>query len=166
LTGPTAADEMCLESEPMKRLNHANDCSGSRSRGTRLPFTAMLAVLAGTALSNSVQAQSTEPFPAAFELSSLLPENGGDGSDGFVLKGIGFDNNTGWSVSSAGDFNGDGFDDVIIGAWYASPNGIRSGESYVVFGRDLSPCLPDLNADGIVDQGDIQAFIAEFLEGC
>jgi hypothetical protein len=28
------------------------------------------------------------PFAAVFELSSLLPENGGDGSHGFILNGI------------------------------------------------------------------------------
>ena len=41
----------------------------------------------------------------------------------------------GWSVASAGDVNGDGFDDVIMGARYASPHGSNSGASYVVFGR-------------------------------
>ncbi len=41
---------------------------------------------------------------------------------------------SGRSVSGAGDVNGDGFDDLIIGAWSADPNGYGSGESYVVFG--------------------------------
>jgi len=38
---------------------------------------------------------------------------------------------SGWSVSAAGDVNGDGVDDLIVGAILASP----AGESYVVFGR-------------------------------
>ncbi len=72
-------------------------------------------------------------FSSPFELSSLLVANGGDGSNGFILNGIdGFDQ-SGWSVSS-GDINGDGIDDVIIGANRASPNGAESGETYVVFG--------------------------------
>ncbi len=48
----------------------------------------------------------------------------------------------GWSVSGAGDFNGDGFDDVLLSAFNAS--GVdnkreRSGESYVVFGDSALP---------------------------
>jgi len=63
------------------------------------------------------------------ELSSL------DGSNGFVINGIDAGDRSGISVSNAGDINGDGFDDVIIGALQADPNGINSGESYVVFGK-------------------------------
>ena len=75
------------------------------------------------------------PFGAVFELSSLLAANGGDGSAGFVINGIDAEDQSGRSVSSAGDINGDGFDDFIIGASLADPNGNYSGESYVVFGQ-------------------------------
>ena len=70
-----------------------------------------------------------------FELSSLLPANGGDGTSGFVMNGIDAGDSSGWSVNAAGDINGDGFDDVIIGAYGADPNGVSdAGEGYVVFG--------------------------------
>ena len=73
---------------------------------------------------------------AVFELSSLLAANGGDGTEGFVINGINTDDSSGISVSSAGDINGDGFDDILIGAFSADPNGISgAGESYVIFGR-------------------------------
>ena len=70
-----------------------------------------------------------------FELSGLLPENGGDGSAGIVINGIDYGDTSGYSVSGAGDVNGDGYDDVVIGARGADPNGVlNAGESYVVFG--------------------------------
>ena len=66
----------------------------------------------------------------SMELSSL------DGSNGFVLNGIDVYGFSGSSVSGAGDINGDGFDDLIIGAYNASPNGLANvGGSYVVFGK-------------------------------
>jgi Ca2+-binding RTX toxin-like protein len=81
--------------------------------------------------------QTAGGFPAEFELSSLLPANGGDGSAGFVLNGIDAGDGSGRSVSAAGDVNGDGIDDLLIGAYDAQPGGrYGAGESYVVFGRD------------------------------
>jgi hypothetical protein len=96
-------------------------------------------------------------FPPTFELTSLYAQNGGDGSAGVVLKGVGNSDGSGCSVSSAGDVNGDGIDDVIIGASGASPNGqLYAGESYVVFGRrtgfpaelELSSLFPIAGGDG------------------
>lgn len=77
---------------------------------------------------------STQGFPAIVPLGSLFPAGGGDGSRGFVLAGIDAFDDSGRSVSEAGDLNGDGIDDVIIGAPDADPVGPSSGESYVVFG--------------------------------
>jgi len=73
---------------------------------------------------------------SVFELSSLLAENGGDGSMGFVINGIDTRDYSGVSVSSAGDINGDGFDEILIGASKADPSekGL-GGESYLIFGR-------------------------------
>jgi len=45
-------------------------------------------------------------------------------------------------VSSAGDVNGDGLADLLIGADLADPNGEGSGASYVVFGRDTAETGP------------------------
>ena len=59
-----------------------------------------------------------------------------DGTNGFILTGIDSGDFAGSSVSNAGDVNGDGFDDLIIGAFRADqPGGTEHGETYVVFGR-------------------------------
>ena len=72
---------------------------------------------------------STSNFGSSFDLSNL------DGTNGFTIDGIADNDNSSWSVSTAGDVNGDGFDDVIIGATGADPNGnTLAGASYVVFG--------------------------------
>ena len=57
------------------------------------------------------------------------------GTDGFRIDGIDAGDESGKSVSGAGDVNGDGLADLVIGAWEADPGGNASaGESYVVFG--------------------------------
>jgi len=74
-----------------------------------------------------------------------------DGTIGFRLDG-GDRENSGNAVAGAGDINGDGIDDLIIGAYSADPNGLQlAGRSYVVFGRDdgFDPVisLPMLNGN-------------------
>jgi len=50
-------------------------------------------------------------------------------------------------VSSAGDVNGDGFCDVIIGAALSSPINSRgeAGVTYVVFGHSISKRFEDVD---------------------
>ena len=67
-------------------------------------------------------------FGASFDLSSL------NGSNGFRLDGVSPGDRSGFSLAGAGDVNGDGFADVIVGARGADPNGVATGSSYVVFG--------------------------------
>ena len=68
-------------------------------------------------------------FAANIDLSSL------DGTNGFRLSGVAAGDFSGLSVASAGDVNGDGFADLIIGALTADAKDINSGASYVVFGK-------------------------------
>jgi hypothetical protein len=64
------------------------------------------------------------------DLANLSP------GDGFRIDGAAAGDNAGYSVSSAGDFNGDGFADLIIGAPYAdSAGGTNPGSAYVIFGN-------------------------------
>ncbi len=83
---------------------------------------------------------TTGGFSFSTDLSTL------DGVNGFVLNGAAANDESGYSVSAAGNVNGDGFDDLIIGAPLADPNGSRSGSSYVVLGRTDFPASMDLSS--------------------
>ncbi|MGB0852869.1 MAG: beta strand repeat-containing protein [Pikeienuella sp.] len=74
---------------------------------------------------------------------------GGNGS-GFIINGIAAGDQAGVSVAHAGDVNGDGLDDIIVGAYLrATANGASSGQSYVIFGKADGAVvnLSDIDAD-------------------
>ncbi|MEM1080287.1 MAG: integrin alpha, partial [Pseudomonadota bacterium] len=57
-------------------------------------------------------------------------------SNGFQIDGPGAADRAGISVSGAGDVNGDGLDDLIVGVYGGDPGGkYNAGETYVVFGK-------------------------------
>lgn len=73
-------------------------------------------------------------FPAHFDVSVL------DGSNGFRLKGETSSDDFGRIVASAGDVNGDDFDDLIVSAPFADHHGrIDSGSTYIIYGRATGP---------------------------
>ncbi|MEC9345728.1 MAG: tandem-95 repeat protein [Pseudomonadota bacterium] len=63
-------------------------------------------------------------FAGTFDLTTL------DGTNGFRIQGPAAGNRSGRDISSAGDFNGDGFQDILIGAY----NYNSTGGAFVVFG--------------------------------
>jgi hypothetical protein len=57
-------------------------------------------------------------------------------STGLVIRGGSSGDQAGWSVAGAGDCNGDGIQDILIGAYRANPDGkTEAGATYVVYGR-------------------------------
>jgi hypothetical protein len=61
------------------------------------------------------------------------------GSAGFWIYGAAAGDALGYSVSSAGDVNGDGADDVIVGAYLADPlSRTDCGAAYVIFGHSIA----------------------------
>lgn len=58
------------------------------------------------------------------------------GSDGVVLNGATAAEKAGTSVSAVGDINGDGIEDLAVGAPFLSGSETQSGAVYLVFGTD------------------------------
>ncbi len=88
-------------------------------------------IIIGAPLANYVAGQSyvifgsKSGFTTPFNLTNL------NGNNGFMLNGLNVNDNSGNSVSEAGDINGDGIADIIIGAFNANSG---AGQSYVIFG--------------------------------
>lgn len=94
-------------------------------------------------------------FAGTLDLASL------DGANGFKIEGARAGDQNGVCVSSAGDVNGDGYDDVLVGAWRSSVDGAGTGTAYLLFGKaagfapvvSLSVLTPR-DAVRIVSEGD------------
>ncbi|RJF88872.1 hypothetical protein D3874_19385 [Oleomonas cavernae] len=97
-------------------------------------------------------------------------------AQGFIIQGDATGDKAGGSVAAAGDINGDGFDDMIIGADLGDDGGSAAGEAYVVFGTDTGfgtavggRQVTDLTnltaAQGFIIQGDMAGDYAGRVAG-
>ena len=99
-----------------------------RVSGQHPPFPRRAELWMALGLTALAPGPALAAFPANINLSAL------DGTNGFRLSGVAAGDISGYVVSTGGDVNGDGVDDLLIGASSADPNGESSGASYVVFG--------------------------------
>src|SRR4051812_6965544 len=68
------------------------------------------------------------------------------GTGGFRIDGARQLDHLGWSAAGAGDVNGDGLADVVVGARDADNNGrSTSGSAYVIFGRRSTAAVDTRN---------------------
>ncbi|MGB1088204.1 MAG: hypothetical protein ACPG06_07540, partial [Alphaproteobacteria bacterium] len=80
---------------------------------------------------------------------------------GFIIRGAGGYDNLGLSVSSAGDINGDGLDDLIVGAQNAYGDGVKSGDAYVIFGGATPTDTQDVDGFSSVPVFDVSELTAD-----
>ena len=86
----------------------------------------------------------------------LLSLSSLNGTNGFVLNGELFNDAAGISVSSTGDINGDGWADLIMGAFDHNNN---TGRSYIVYGG------PGLGSGGVVSLSSLNGINGFKLDG-
>ncbi len=74
----------------------------------------------------------TNGYPAEVTLTNTWL----DGTNGCILAGSRAGDYCGYAVAGAGDVNGDGLADILVGAYQADPRGkLAAGEAYLVYGR-------------------------------
>lgn len=110
--------------------NSGNGFSAPATRAGDLNGDGIDDILIGVSSANDKIGQSYVVFgkviwSPAFNLADLNGENG------FYINGINPGDGSGATLSGARDINGDGIDDILIGAYGANDN---AGQSYIIFG--------------------------------
>lgn len=107
-----------------------------------------------------------QPFPKDVDVtqfngqSTVKSQNGGGHVNGFRIDGAASGDSLGIHVHTAGKFNNDAYDDIILGAPNNDSNGTNSGTAYVVSGRSLP--IPN---NGIMQLGSANATNVITLQG-
>lgn len=131
LASITGVDGSLWNSVPIKTVNFNTQLAATRLvNGVYHVYTVDKAGNVSLASTNSVTV-----YTPALEISTLA-------STGFAINGESQEGLSGVSVASAGDVNGDGLDDLIIGGFNSNSSaGNWAGRSYVVFGQTATTAV-------------------------
>jgi len=127
------------------------------TRGQLVVVGVVALFVASTVAAGAVQLGTTSQTPTDAESFQESPQSGFDGevdlTDANVTyAGEGANDTAGWSVADAGDVNGDGVDDLIVGAPRNSSAGTNTGAAYIVYGP-ADPGTVDLSDADVVLRG-------------
>ena len=72
-----------------------------------------------------------------------------------IINGASGGDQFGFAISAAGDFDGDGYDDFIVGAPYSDLTGEAAGAAYVIYGSEAGPSSSTALSSATVLTGEI-----------
>ncbi len=152
LNGSGFSDELWAYNGKDKLFGHAGDDTlkgdnGADSLDGGAGDDTLIGGAGNDTLSGDGALNGEPPISLGIDLSDVAA-----GEGGFKLVGEAEDDNAGFSVTSVGDINGDGYDDVLIGALANDEGVVNGGAGYVIFGSETSPAsidLGNLGANGI-----------------
>ena len=87
-------------------------------------------------------------FGTTSSVSTVNLDDVASGTGGFRLTGELAGDSAGRAVSDAGDIDGDGFDDILVSAFYNDEGGANTGAGYVIFGNDFTGDVDQLGTAG------------------